>query len=407
MNRDFLRACEEGQRKPRLNFLLNKGADIEYRSEINCTPLHHAAYTGSVEAVEFLLDAGADINAFDRIWGVPLCIAVIEGRFEVVKTLLGYKASINIDCGQLGSAAHAACAKADMTMIHLLHSEGANFAARKHVGLEIWSMLIHGKKGPDQRNIVQYSSPGALAIVLGNHEVVEWCHGHGLSLNEVYIHTPRDWLLRSAEERSQRLENMIARASHESKSTLVMMAASQLNHSMIELLLAKGADAVAVDSTYYDGYNAIFHAVYSVRNQDDNPEALRACVLILQKHGASIDMQGTTGATALMKAIEWYQDSHNVVRTLLDLGASVNIMDNEGNTALMLASVETTELLCVRGADVNFASSRGTAFDLAADDKRQVLLRHGALPTPGDDQSSAVAKKGKGKKRKTVVKKKS
>jgi ankyrin repeat protein len=95
VNQDLIRACEDGQRKARLAFLLSKGADIEYRSHMNCTPLHHVAYSGSAEAVEFLIDAGADINAYDKMWGVPLGFAIVNRRMDIVKLLLEHKANVN------------------------------------------------------------------------------------------------------------------------------------------------------------------------------------------------------------------------------------------------------------------------------------------------------------------------
>ena len=62
----------------------------------------------------------------------------------------------------------------------------------------------------------------------------------------------------------------------------MMMAASHLDHQMLSLLLAKGADPLAVDSTYYDGYNAIFHAVKSDKNRERTTQALHgslhACI---------------------------------------------------------------------------------------------------------------------------------
>ena len=382
-----------------------KAQDIEFRSEANCTPLHHAVFSGPVESVEFLLDAGADINAFHQMWKVPLCIAILRGRIEIVETLLRYKANANIDCVRLGSPAHAACARADLAIIQLLHREGANFAAQKIVDIGIWTILMHGEQGAMHRNAMQCCSAGALAIALGNCEVVEWCLDHVLSLDEPYIHVPREWLDDTPSEQSQRLEDIGARTSHESKSTLVMMAASHLDRSMLKLLLDKGADAVAVDFKYYDGYNAVFHAVKSGRNREHSPGALQACILILQYYGADIDAQDTKGASVLMKAVEWYQNKHGVVSTLLDQGASDGVVDEEGNTALMLASVEVTELLCARGADVNLKTSRGTAFDLATEDKRQILLQYVAIPIHSSSQSPAATKNSKGKKRKTGRKK--
>lgn len=94
-----------------------------------------------------------------------------------------------------------------------------------------------------------------------------------------------------------------------------------------------------------------------------------------------------------MKAVEWWQEEYDVVGTLLDLGASDDVVDEEGNTALMLASALVAELLCVEGADVNLKTSRGTAFDLATEEKRQILLQYGAIPTPSSDPSSAAIKK--------------
>jgi ankyrin repeat protein len=394
INRDLIRACEDGQRKARLAFLLSKGADIEYRSHMNCTPLHHAAYSGSVEAVEFLIDAGADINAYDEYWGVPLGFAIVGRRMDIVKLLLEHKASVNTHCGVLGSPAHAACAARDMDVLRLLCDHGACLKTVRFTGLAIWPILVDGK-GRAHSTVGQNCSPGGLAVVLGNLEAVRYCldSPQGLSLGEPWRHIRDDWLPSSRVEGSQPLDLVVTNHLREGNSTLAMLAASNLDVGMLDLLLSKGADAAAMDTSYFDGFNAIFHAVNSEKNCDGNPGALVACVRSLQRYGASIDAQDNKGATPLMKAVEWHQDSHNIVRTLLDLGASIDVVEQEGNCALMLASVDTAELLCARRADIHLATSRGTAFSLAENDKRQVLLRHGAIPTPMLDVS--VPDKGK------------
>lgn len=52
------------------------------------TPLHHAVWSGSVEAVKILLDAGADVNAKDSIYdGTPFGWAEYGERTEVIKYL--------------------------------------------------------------------------------------------------------------------------------------------------------------------------------------------------------------------------------------------------------------------------------------------------------------------------------
>jgi Ankyrin repeats (3 copies) len=70
-----------------LRCMISLGADVNARSEnlySHGTPLHHAVWSGSLEAVELLVEAGADPAARDTIWdGTPLGwaeYAIREGR---------------------------------------------------------------------------------------------------------------------------------------------------------------------------------------------------------------------------------------------------------------------------------------------------------------------------------------
>jgi ankyrin repeat protein len=111
---DLPRACGEGQRPSRVAYLLNNGADIEHRDDKSCTPLHHAAFSGSTDTVRYLLDAGADIHAVATWCGSALCLAALRRHRSVVEVLLAYGAKVNQSCPMLGSAAHAACVGGDM-----------------------------------------------------------------------------------------------------------------------------------------------------------------------------------------------------------------------------------------------------------------------------------------------------
>jgi ankyrin repeat protein len=72
-----------------VNLLLAFGADSQQRGLNDWTPLHHAAATEDVEAIELLLAHGADPNARTRIdhYATPLEEAEHLGRSAAVRLL--------------------------------------------------------------------------------------------------------------------------------------------------------------------------------------------------------------------------------------------------------------------------------------------------------------------------------
>ena len=58
-----------------VQLLLERGAEIEARNKINCTPLHYAAWKNITESVKLLLERGADIEARDLNNHTPLHFA--------------------------------------------------------------------------------------------------------------------------------------------------------------------------------------------------------------------------------------------------------------------------------------------------------------------------------------------
>ncbi|KAF4528779.1 hypothetical protein B566_EDAN017111 [Ephemera danica] len=68
-------------------YLLKRGADIEKRTDKGDTPLHKAAWWGSLETVKLLLDRDANINAKNNEGETPLRLARDLDRTEVIKYL--------------------------------------------------------------------------------------------------------------------------------------------------------------------------------------------------------------------------------------------------------------------------------------------------------------------------------
>ena len=68
--------------------LLDKGAQVEARNSVDCTPLHFAAHYGHIEIVRLLCDHGTDIEARDNSGWRPLHSAAYSGLISVVKELI-------------------------------------------------------------------------------------------------------------------------------------------------------------------------------------------------------------------------------------------------------------------------------------------------------------------------------
>jgi|AntRauTorcE11898_2_1112593.scaffolds.fasta_scaffold37000_1 ankyrin repeat protein len=79
-----------------VEFLIEKGADVNYSNKDGGTALHNAAYGGNVGVVTVLIDEGADVNA-KLVNGItPLHFAAQRGNTGVVEVLLKADADTSI-----------------------------------------------------------------------------------------------------------------------------------------------------------------------------------------------------------------------------------------------------------------------------------------------------------------------
>ncbi len=80
-----------------VKLLLNKGANVNYRSKSSNTALHVAALQGGPDTVRLLLKKGADPNLTNKNNETPLHLAIVgDGDIEVIKLLLAAGAKTNI-----------------------------------------------------------------------------------------------------------------------------------------------------------------------------------------------------------------------------------------------------------------------------------------------------------------------
>jgi ankyrin repeat protein len=162
--------------------------------------------------------------------------------------------------------------------------------------------------------------------------------------------------------------------------TALIMAAASGDLPVVKSLVEGGADLNAEDK---GNKPALFHAIEA--RYDDVSD-----FLVVQPE-LNLNARGKNGVTALISYV--WRDQVDVVKGLLDRGASVNLQDGDGDTALHGAAqsgnVDITNLLLAKGADPNIQNKvGGTPLMWAAaygnDKVVEILLQHHANATLKD-----------------------
>ena len=78
---------------------LDKGVDVNARDNDGWPPLHRAAWGGYKEIIKLLLANGADVNAMDVGGWLPLHRAAWKGHKEVAELLITKGANVNAEDG--------------------------------------------------------------------------------------------------------------------------------------------------------------------------------------------------------------------------------------------------------------------------------------------------------------------
>lgn len=87
INRELMVACASGQGW-RVKYLVENGANVNWRDEEGYTPLTWAAQHGHADIAAYLIGRFAQVNPTDKAGYTPLMWAAQEGHVAVVETLL-------------------------------------------------------------------------------------------------------------------------------------------------------------------------------------------------------------------------------------------------------------------------------------------------------------------------------
>ena len=205
----------------------------------------------------------------------------------------------------------------------------------------------------------------------------------------------------AAENASAVLIQALLQAGAHPTGAILMVAARTGNAEAVQMLLARGTDANARESSL--GETALMWAA-----AENHPEAVRALI----EHGAdpnarsdklvySKDRFGLEGVTTILPRGSWTalmyaarQGSLEAARALADAGADLNLADPDGTTALALAILnghfDTAVMLTEKGADPNLADSTGMAALYAAVDMNTLGEIYGRPARKSTDRLAAL-----------------
>lgn len=267
-----------------------------------------------------LLDAGADPNAFFKAGDsryTPLVGVIGEGeedrpphqRRDDLARLLLERGAEPYDT-QVVYNVHFRGGDSMLWFLRLIHAHSLTIGRAADWDDPTWTMLGMGGYGDGARWHLEH------AIKHGHTELAEWCLTHGASPNAAP-----------------------ARSKHMSRRSLYVTAVLAGEHAIAELLARHGADT---SDAALDGIDAFTAAAMRL----DRP-ALEAMLAAHPEY-----LQSTAPIFAAI-----HGDHVDVVRLLLDLGTSPNVVDaaNEGplHAAAYADALESARLLLARGADVN------------------------------------------------------
>lgn len=89
-------ALDIRNRKKIIELLLDKGADVNTKTDDGEMPLHSAIRTSKIDIVELLLAKGADVNATDQNGQTPLHLAARYATLDILKLLMTKNPDVNV-----------------------------------------------------------------------------------------------------------------------------------------------------------------------------------------------------------------------------------------------------------------------------------------------------------------------
>ncbi len=355
--------------------LVRAGANVNAVNRYGVPPLAQACTNGSAAIVKLLLEAGASANAELKGGESMLMLAARSGNVDVVKALLvrGAKPEARERLGQTGLM--WAAAEGHTAVVRALLEAKADLHAAAESGHEAFFYAVRGghldtvrallAAGADVNAMMQGpkgpgTTPLALAIQNGHFELAIALVDAGADPNDVRTGFTPLHLIAGVRKPD----------SSDPSDPAVPVGAGRLSSpDFVREIVKRGAK---VNFRLPKGTPKQLATSSSVGSEGATPFLFAAdrgdvpLMRLLLKLGADPLLPNTTGTTPLLAAAgvgtnepqeEAGEESEAVeaVKLLLDLGADVNTVDKNGDTAMHGAAYNISplvvKLLAERGAD--------------------------------------------------------
>jgi ankyrin repeat protein len=396
-----LAAAAERQDLAAVRMLLAEGADVNAAQPDGMTALHWAAFHDDLQLVQTLVTAGGRVTVRTRYDVTPLSLACTNGSTAIVELLLEKGADPNSTLPGGETALMTASRTGRLGPVKALLSRGADVNARERKGqtalmwaaaeghLEVVSALLEAGANRDER-LRSGFTPLFFAAREGRTVVVRR-------------------LLEAGADVNQTLEPQSGSGPNSRKGASPLLMALENGHfETAQALLEAGANPND-KSAGFAPLHAVSWVRKPIRGDGDPPPigsgrltSLEAVRLLVQ-HGADVNLRQekgdsgrgrftTTGSTPFLLAARACDVP--LMRLLVELGADPALPNADHSTPLLAAagvgalgdgdeaagteaqSVAAAKLLLELGADVNAVDDNGeTAMHGAAYQSRSALVR--------------------------------
>ena len=289
--------------------LIDAGADLHTKNEIEQLPLHYACGSGALDVVKMLVEAGVGVRATDDEGATCLTVAAYLGNTETARYLVGLP---HVDVNHRSSAnftvLHSAAANKETDVAQVLIDAGADIDARDNEGhaplyfacasgaFDVVKMLV--RAGADDGGGTCLTQ----AANCGHTEVVRYLVG----LPEVDVNRRDDDF-----------------------KTALHCAVENAHTDVVQVLIDAGADPTT--STNYGVNRSPLHTACILETLD--------MVKMLVRAGAGVRATDTNGSTCLHFAAKFGRTE--TVRYLVGLPeVELNHRDTEKNYTALQYAVE-------------------------------------------------------------------